>query len=170
MNYSDEPHVIRGRKRSPKIWVISGLLLVFLVLLAWVALFPRIVDFQRRYAEFGPNGGTLYTISVDGNRYSLEIARSEELDYRLTYFLRPKDESVQWTPEEFRVRSRIAGQEEFEVLDWDEDIGGFGPSEYQLNPIGDYRVEVHIHRGDRRVWRGERWAFRLGSGHEGHGH
>lgn len=170
MSYSDEPNVISEQKRSKKPYLFIGGLIVFIGLLASVALFPRIVDFQRRNTAVGPNGGSVYFISFAGDRYSMEFARSEALDYHLAVVIEPTGEGVSWNPEEHHVRIRLdRGEdgEQSEVLEWQPEEEYFGLSESRFHPMSDVRIEVELNRGDKTVWDGRRWSFR-GSG--GHGH
>lgn len=166
MSYSDEPYVISEKKRSPKVIIAIGLLVLLLATLAAVALYPRFIDFQRRNAAIGPNGGTLHFISLEGERYSLEFARSEALDFYLTIFLRPVRDATEWTPENYSIRySPVGVMDEWEDLEWDAELNAFGPSQYQYHPLSEFRVELEILREGEVLWRGRRWSFRQGHGH-----
>ncbi len=167
MTYSDEPQLVSENRRSSKRWIWIGLVGLLLATLAAVAFYPKYFDYKRRHAEVGPNEGTLYSISIKGERFSMELARPEELDLRLHVFLKPVAEGVDWSPENFVVRVRPAGKEEveWEKLTWAPESRAFGPSEWQFNPVGDYHFDLEILRGEERVWRGARWSYRVTHGH-----
>lgn len=165
MSYSDEPNVITERTRSRKPFVLVGGLLLFIGLLASVALFPRIVEFKRRHTPFGPHGGSFYEISFQGGDYSMELARSEAYDFRTAIYIEPLDEQSDWEPAEYSVRLRLDGQEEFEVLAWDSVEEYFGLSEHRIHPRSDMLMELELKRGEEVVWSGRRWSFREAGGH-----
>lgn len=165
MSYSDEPNVISERSRSKKIYFLIGGLLLFMALLASVAFFPRFIEFQRRNTEVGPYDGSLYFINFEGERYSIEFARSETLDFHLGVVIQPTREGADWEPEEYHVLIRPDELEETERLEWDPDKGFFGPTELRFDPRGDVRFEVELRRGDESVWSGRKWSFRGRGGH-----
>jgi hypothetical protein len=167
MSYSDEPHVISERKKSSRIYLVVGLLALFLLALGSVAFYPRYLDFKRRNAPVGPHGGTLHFISFEGNRYSMELARSEALDFRLHVVIHPVRETTPWRPEDYQVRYRFTRGEdrEWRILEWDPELRSFGPSEEQFHPRGDYRLDLQLLREGRSVWEGLRWTYPGGGGH-----
>jgi hypothetical protein len=167
MSYSDEPHVISEKKKSPALYVAIGLLAVFLLTLASIALYPRYFEWKRHNTPNGPNGGTLYFISFEGNRYSMELARSEELDFYMHVFVHPVREATAWSPERFQIRFRLTNlqDEEPEVLDWNAELRAFGPSRLQYHPRGDYQLALEVLREGNVVWEGRRWAYQPGHGH-----
>lgn len=167
MSYSDEPQMISENRRSPKRWVLIGLVGVLLATLAMVALYPRYFEYRRRHADVGPHGGTLYSVSLEGEKFSLELARTEEMDVRLQVYLTPKTEGEAWLPEDYIVRERHVADEEveWELLAWSPELDLFGPSEMQYHPGGDYRFELEILRDGERVWKGHRWSYRPSQGH-----
>lgn len=170
MNYSDEPNVVKETGRSKKFYfIVGGGLLVFFGLLAWVVLFPKYMEHQRAHTPVGPWEGSVYEITLDGNRYSMELARPEELDFRLHVFLNPVSDEIDWQPEDFHVTAQLDGEEK-ERLEWDPETGAFGGSALRLHPMGEFRIDLAIKRGDETVWSGRRWSFQVGGGSRGHGH
>lgn len=165
MSYSDEPNVISERTRSKKPYFLIGGVVALIVLLAWVAFFPRFVEFQRRNTPVGPNEGSVYFISFEGDRYSMEFARSEALDFHMAVIIQPTDESTSWNPEEYEVRMRLEDEEEFEVIAWHPEEEHFGLSKERFHPMTDVRLELEIIHGEKTVWSGRRWSYRAGGGH-----
>lgn len=165
MSYSDEPNVISEQKRSRKPYFLIAGVVLFIGLLASVAFFPRIFDFQRRNTPVGPNGGSLYFISFEGARYSMELARSPALDYHLAVVIQPASDRTSWNPEEYHVRFRVDEDEPFEVLEWHPEEKFFGMSEERYHPMWEARLEIELKRGEETVWSGRRWSFRVGGGH-----
>lgn len=165
MSYSDEPNVISEQKRSKKVYFFIGALILFIALLASVAFFPRIIEFQRRNTPTGPNQGSLYFISFEKNRYSMELVRSEEYDFYMGALIQPARDKTPWEPGEYQVGLRMEGEGDFERLDWNPEAGLFGPSQLRLHPSTDVRVDLEVYREDKTVWSGTRWSFRPGGGH-----
>lgn len=167
MSYSDEPNVINEQTRSKKIYFVIGGLILFIALLASVAFFPRLIEFQRRNTAVGPHEGSLYFIKFEGNRFSMELARPEEFDFHLGVVLEPARDQTIWEPEEYHVVMRVEGDEKeaVERLEWNPEMRLFGPSELRFHPQADFRVGLEINRGDRTVWSGHKWSFRHAGGH-----
>lgn len=160
MSYSDEPNVISERKKSPVFYGVIALLVLFFLTLAAVALYPRYIDFRKHNATFGPNDGIVYFIRFEGDRYSMEIPRTEEQDYHLTFYIRPVRETTAWRPENYvvRYRPRIF-EHDWETLEWDAELGRFGPSELRFHPNNDFELDIEIRKNGEQVWEGRRWAF-----------
>lgn len=164
MSYSDEPNVVSEQKRSKKIYLVTGGFVLFFGLLAAVAFFPRIMDYQRRNTPTGPNQGNVYFVKLEGERYSMELVRSEPHDFHLHVFLLPVRERTVWQPEDYHVTVGIEGEGE-ERLEWDAETGSFGPSEARFHPMGEFRFGLSIEREDETLWSGRRWSFAENSGH-----
>jgi len=167
MSYSDEPHVISEKKKSPLL--IGGIVLLglFFLLLAAVALYPRYLEFQRHNATWGPHGGIVYFIRFEGNRYSMEIPRTEAQDYHVTFIIQPVRETTQWLPEDHTIRFQtVQVTEHEEDLEWNAEINAFGPSVIRLHPGQDFELDIELFRRGERVWTGRRWAF----GERAHAH
>jgi hypothetical protein len=164
MNYSDEPNLISEQKRSKKAYFLVGGFALFFLLLASVALFPRLMDYRRTNTLVGPNQGNVYFIKLEGDRFSLELARNEALDFHLYAFIRPVRDNTPWQPEKYSVKLAMDG-EEATHLAWDPVTGAFGPSEPRFHPRGEFRFHIEIMRDDARVWSGRRWSFAEGTGH-----
>ncbi len=173
MSFSDEPIVIKDSKRSKKKPAIFiGLLVLLFALLASIIFYPRWIDYRRAHAPRGPLGGNLYNVSLAGDRFTMELARGEDQEYRASFHLTPVREETTWVPMEHEIVFRLENTEdEFERLSWNPEINGFGYSELQYNPIFDYVFEIRVERRGETVWSGTRWSFRqVGGGHGGHGH
>lgn len=165
MNYSDEPNVISEQSRSKKIYFIVGGFVLFFVLLASVALFPRLMEYRRQTTPMGPHEGSLYFISFEGARYSMELARSEQFDFYLHIFIQPVRDGTAWQPEDHQVTLSFAGEETTYLLPWDPETGAFASSELRIHPRSEIRLDLGINRGEETVWSGRRWSFPVGSGH-----
>lgn len=161
MSYSDEPNLVAGRTRSGRryLFIVAGFLLFF-SLLAWVALHPKIHEYRRTRTEVGPHGGSLYTVKLNRKPFALELARSQEFDYHLWVFLEPTEEGTEWEPEDHSVGFGVE-RAEWENLAWDPEQGAFGPSTIRFHPLGDYQLTLEVRRGEERLWRGDRWSFRV---------
>lgn len=167
MSFSDEPNVISTRQVPKWWWMAGGIVGLLILVLAMVAFYPQYLEFKRKNTPVGPNMGPVYFINIEGERFSMEFGRSPEMDYHMGVFLRPVRDRVVWEPENYRVRFWIEGHEEVvTILDWNPEVGAFGPTEQQYHPAADYPLRVEIRRGDERVWQGNRWAYRLRMGHE----
>jgi hypothetical protein len=164
MNYSDEPNVISEQKRSKKVYFLVGGFALFFLLLASVAMFPRLMDYQRKNTPVGPNQGNVYFINLGGDRFSFELARNAALDFHLHVFLRPVRDNTTWQPEDYTVRLAVDDSEAIR-LQWAPEVGAFGPSELRFHPQAEFRFRVEIIRDGTTVWSGRRWSFREGSGH-----
>ncbi len=136
-----------------------------MALLASVAFFPRIIDFQRRNSTVGPNEGSVHFISFGGDRYSMELARGEALGFQPAVYIQPTRERTPWQPEEYHVKLRMEDDDEFEVLEWNPEERFFGISRLRIHPRSDVRFVIEINRGETTVWSGRRWSFQLGGGH-----
>jgi hypothetical protein len=167
MSYSDEPHVISEKQKSPRLFIVIGILGLFLVALAAVALYPRYQEFRRVNTPIGPEGGSLYIIRFEGERYAMEMARSEAMEFYLHVFIQPVRDTTAWHRENHQLRYRldIDGFREWRLMEWNEERGAFGPSPEQFHPMGDYRFDLELLRQGRPVWEGTRWSYREGGGH-----
>lgn len=167
MSYSDEPNVISGRRKSKGLWFAAGFVGLLVMALAMVAFYPQYQEFRRKNTPVGPNLGPVYFISIEGERFSMELARSPEMDFHLGVILQPVRDRVAWRPEDHTIRFWVEEQEETRTeLEWDPNAGYFGPTEDQFHPSLDYPLEIEIWRGDSLIWNGRRWAYRLRAEHE----
>lgn len=164
-SFSDEPNLIPEGKRSKKRYFWIAGLLFFIALLLSVAFFPKFIEFQRRRTPIGPHLGSVYKISFEKRKFGIELARSAEFDYRPAIYIIPLEEGVEWQPEEYEMRLRFEGLDNFETLEWDPVEEYFGLSEHQIHPSVDLRMEMELIHGDKTVWSGKRWSFRVSGGH-----
>ncbi len=191
MAYADEPNVVRGKSGAKKFIFLGLGVFVFLLVIFSAAFWPWYHDFRRHHTPTGTHGGSVHMISIENNRFSMELARPEPI-HSLVVFLDPVQEDLEWNPGEFRMSFQVAGMPEPEFLDWNEEgmlladleqlaeydplsptappiprIAEFyGPSDSFFHPSGDSRMDLTIYRGDEVVWRGSRWSY----GTAGHHH
>jgi len=164
-SFSDEPNLIPEGKRSKRRYLWGGAILLFIGLLLSVAFFPKFIEFRRSRTPIGPHHGSFYRISFEKKKFGMEIARSVEFDYRFAFYIVPLNEEVDWEPQEYELRMRMENMDDFETLPWDPVEEYFGLSEHQIHPAVDVRLEMELIRGDKVVWSGKRWSFRVSAGH-----
>lgn len=179
MSYYDEPNVIRERSGGKKKLFLIGGIVLFLVLIAGAALTPYVRDYRKSQTPEGPNHGSLYFINLEGERFSLELARPRQ---PLQIFLEPTVRSGDWSPAEYHVAysvdgfSRADGSDMAEVLHWDEATGSYAlrwdeesesylPSGIGFHPNDDFRLTLEIYRDGEPVWSGPRWTYGAPGGH-----
>lgn len=175
MSYSDEPNLVPEKKRSKKPYFLAVGLLVFIALLLSVAFFPQITELRARLAEVGPHGGTVHRISLDGQKFTMEIVRTAEYDYHTGIFLKPVGDAS-WDPAAHTVQLKIGDDSEAEDLAWNEVEDYFGLSQHRIYPAINIEMDIRVLRDDQVLWSGTKWSYRLtpasnGSGeHGGHAH
>jgi hypothetical protein len=161
MNYSDEPNVIRNPRSSRRATAWIALAAVFAGFIVLAGMWPTIHEMRKARVPHGPNHGSVYWIQVEGQRVGLEIGRVEN---QLALFFSP----MPARPEELTARLVWKGPDrvhEFE-MPWNPEGEYFGPTSEGFHPMGDYKLQLSLLRGDRAIWKATRWAY----GEDGHHH
>ncbi|MBC2601835.1 hypothetical protein [Puniceicoccus vermicola] len=154
--FSDEPRTLDPKGRNYRLPLIILFALLLIGVVAYIPLMNAWKEEQSHLAERGQYQGALYTLDLDGQETSIELAWAGP-HLAVAMDAPPTPETV----------VQIQGSFGTETLTWNDEYSVFGPTEATLDPYGHHKVKLTFESGDEVLWSGKLWAWGIHS-HDHH--